>query len=104
MWDGAQQLTMQALTIPRGVCLLAGGRYRQSGQSTTTVLKVAAAIDDADWAIVQSPFMGEKATTVSFSHELAIKDDELSYSETTVVDIYGTRIDHTDTNTLVRGN
>ncbi len=78
--------------------------YRQSGQSTTTVLKVAAAIDDADWAIVQSPFMREKATTVSFSHELAIKDDELSYSETTVVDIYGTRFDHTDTNTLVRGN
>ena len=100
MWDADLSLVMQSLTIPRGVCLLAGG----TADSQQTRLAVRAAIGDADWGIVQSPFMRDKARTLEFTHEITIDGDSLFYSETTVLDIYGKRFDHTDGNTLLRSN
>lgn len=103
MWDAEQGVIMQALTIPRGICLLAGGTFRESAQGEQIVLKVRAAIDDADWGIAQSPFMQDNARTLEFDHKITVRGDTLVYDETTVVDIYGTRFDHTDENTLTRG-
>ncbi len=103
MWDAEQGLIMQALTIPRGVCLIAGGTFRESAQGNQIVFEVRAGINDADWAIVQSPFMRDNAKTLSFSHKISVRGDTLVYDETTVVDIYGNRFDHTDENTLTRG-
>lgn len=101
LWDGAAQAVMQSLSIPRGVTLLAGGGATVDGQRIE--LKVHAALDDPDWGIVQSPFMRDKAKTVSFTHELTLQGDELNYFETTLVDIYGNpRFEHTDGNRLVR--
>ncbi|HFE38405.1 MAG TPA: DUF1794 domain-containing protein [Gammaproteobacteria bacterium] len=98
MWDAKTDVVMQSLTIPRGVCVLAGGKSR--AQNDATVLAVSAAIDDSDWGIIQSPFMQEKARTTAFTHEITVRGDELSYSETTVLDIYGKTFDHTDSNVL----
>jgi hypothetical protein len=96
MWDAEQGLVMQALTIPRGVCLIAGGQADQSK------LEVGAAIDDPDWGIVQPPFMRDNAKTLEFSHRISVTGDTLVYDQTTVLEIYGKRFDHTDENTLVR--
>ena len=94
---------MQTLTIPRGVSLIAGGGYQIGQNGEATVLNVHAAIDDPDWTISQSPFMRENARTVSFSHTISVDQNGLSYSETTVLEIYNRRFEHTDENTLIRG-
>jgi hypothetical protein len=66
------------------------------------VLDVAAKDGDPDWGIVQAPFMRDNARTLEFSHRIAVGDTDLVYSETTVLDIYGKRLDHTDANKLIR--
>jgi len=38
MWDVARQLIMHSLSIPRGVCVLAGGRYSGSKAPTGEVI------------------------------------------------------------------
>lgn len=100
-WDAATDVLTHSLTIPRGVCVLAGGR------ATTTdagiCLKVTAKADDPDWGIVQSPFMRDNAKTTEFRHSITVDGDKMVYEETTVLDIYGRVYDHTDRNRLQRG-
>jgi hypothetical protein len=103
MWDANAGVVMQSLTIPRAVCVLAGGRFQgRSEPSTAITLNVAAKLGDPDWGVIQSPFMRDNARTIEFRHTLTIEGDQLSYHETTVLEIYGTRFDHTDQNKLVR--
>lgn len=101
MWDPQTDIIMQSFTIPRGVCVLAGGKASVSA-SKETVLVVKALKDDADWAIIESPFMRDNASTREFSHSITIDGDKLVYEETTIVDIYGKVFDHTDRNRMQR--
>ncbi len=100
MWDAAAGVVMHSLTIPRGVCVLAGGRATTGGGAV--VFEVRASLGGTGWGIVQSPFMQEKARTTGFTHTITVRGDELAYSETTVLEIYGRKFDHTDGNTLQR--
>ena len=102
IWDAEQSLVMQTLTIPRGVSLVAGGPYRIGQDGTPTVLEVRSAIGDPDWTISQSPFMRDNAKTVEFTHTVSVDQATLTYSETTLVDIYGKQFEHTDESTLTR--
>ena len=103
MWDAATNTVMHSLVIPRAVALLAGGSVAPADISEERcVLSVRAKLDDPDWGIAQSPFMRDNARTVEFSHDITIAGDTLSYRETTVLDIYGKRFDHTDENELHR--
>ena len=103
MWDAAQKIVMHSLVIPRAVGVLAGGTYTgETGEGRRVVLEVAAAEDDDDWSIVQSPFMRDNARTTAFHHKLTVGQGTLSYSETTTVDIYGRVFEHTDENELRR--
>lgn len=102
-WDSKTGVIMQSLTIPRGFALLAGGRFPlQDKYEGTLAFEVKAALGDADWGIVQSPFMRDKAKTTAFRHKLSVSGDNLSYSESTMLNIYGKTFDHTDTNSLTR--
>lgn len=103
MWDAANHTIMHSLTIPRAVCVLAGGAH--SGRPETDgsfLLDVVAGIDDTDWSIVQSPFMQKNARTTAFHHRITVGEKTLHYRETTIVDIYGRTFEHTDENTLTR--
>jgi methylamine---glutamate N-methyltransferase subunit C len=100
MWDAATGTVMQSLLIPRAVGVVAGGKY--ATRPGPVVLQVEAAIDNPDWGIVQAPFMRDNARTVAFRHRITVDGDSLAYDETTVLDIYGKRFDHTDTNRLTR--
>ena len=101
MWDAAAGTVMQSIAIPRAVCLLAGASWTGSvAQGSPVELSVSAALDDPDWGIIQSPFMRDEARTVSFRHDLVVDGKTLSYSETTVLEIYGRTFDHTDRNEL----
>ena len=100
-WDAASRTISQSLTIPRALALLAGGSFT-GDTAGEVVIEVAAKLGDADWGIVQSPFMRDNAKTVAFEHKLVVNGDTLVYSETTTVDIYGKTFAHTDGNTLQR--
>lgn len=102
MWDADSKTVMHSLAIPRGVCLLAGGAHTgETNEDGSVTLEVAANIDDAQWGIIQSPFMQENARTTAFQHRITVGNGKLSYSETTIVDIYGKVFEHTDDNELV---
>jgi len=101
LWNSATDAVIQTLTIPRAVSLLAGGSA--TAGDDRTVLNVRAKDGDAEWGIIQSPFMQEKARTLEYRHQLTVMGDRLHYEETTVLDIYGDHhFDHTDQNTLQR--
>lgn len=100
MWDAATGTVIQSLVIPRAVAVLAGGKY--VARSGPLVIEVQAAADSPEWGIVESPFMRNNARTLAFRHRITVDGTTLTYDETTVVDIYGKRFDHTDTNTLTR--
>jgi methylamine---glutamate N-methyltransferase subunit C len=101
-WDPATRTVAQSLNIPRVVSLLAGGSFPGETVGSETVLEVRAKKGDRDWGIIESPFMRDHASTLSFEHRLEVRGDRMSYSEKTLLDIYGRRFEHTDANQLTR--
>jgi len=102
MWDAGAGVIMHSLTIPRGVSVLAGGTHSGKQTDGSIILEVSAGLNDKDWQIIQSPFMWENARTTKFHHRITVGNDKLSYSETTMVEIYGKVFEHTDRNELIR--
>ena len=102
MWDAAAKIVMHSLVIPRAVCVLAVGKCTgEQDDDGCAIIEIAAKIDDARWKNIQSPFMEENARTIEFRHRVVGGDGKLSYSETTMVDIYSKTFEHTDQNELV---
>lgn len=99
--EPATGIITQSFSIPRGVAVVAGGKFHQL-EKDLLEFEVKAKAGDTEFGIAESAFMARKASTQSFHHQIRLKGDELWYQETTVVDIYGKRFDHTDTNTLSR--
>lgn len=100
IYEAETGLIMHSLTIPRGVCLLAGGDVKQNGNQT--VFSVKATSGDDSFGISQSPFMLEKAKTTAFQMQLSVDSNELSYKQTTSLFIYGKDFEHVDQSTLQR--
>ncbi len=102
MWDPKAEIVMHSLVIPRAVCVLAGGQYKgQKAAEGNIVLEVSAKINDENWGIIQSPFMHKNARTTEFRHKITVLNGKLSYSETTIVEIYAKVFEHTDQNDLI---
>ena len=103
LWDAERNQVMQSLTIPRGLCVLAGGNWNGERDEEGRVrLEVIARLGDEDWGIVQSPFMRDNARTGEFVHHLQVGDGRLIYREITWLDIYDRLFEHTDSNELTR--
>jgi len=103
IWDGQRELVMHSFSIPRGVCVLAGGRFTAVDSTSGVELNVASTEGDARWPLVQSPFMHENARTTAFRQRLLVSTNELAYSQTAQLNIYGRAFEHTDNNELERG-
>ncbi len=102
MWDAKSRLIMHSLVIPRAVAVLAGGSYDGKKEDDgSLILEVSAGLDHRDWQIVQSPFMRGNARTTEFRQRITVGNGKLSYSETTIVEIYSKVFEHTDQNELV---
>jgi len=100
IYEKSTNIIMHSLSIPRAVCLLAGGKYHEhNGES---LFHVKATAGSQTYGIVQSPFMLEKAKTKAFTLQLSVKGDELHYNEVMSLHIYGKDFEHTDTSTLLR--
>lgn len=100
IYEPSTNVIMHSLTIPRGVCLLAGGLFKENGDES--IFEVEAQAGSDTYGIVQSPFMLEKAKTKAFQIKLTVKGDELSYREVTSLYIYGKDFEHIDSSTLQR--
>ena len=75
--------------------------HPEAGQEQ--VLSVAAEAGSQEFGIVQPPFMFKQAKTTAFTHSITVAGDEMSYTETTVLDIYDKKsYEHKDLNTLRR--
>ncbi len=99
-WDKATGEVTHSLTIPRAMCVLAGGKAATSGSATT--LEVQAKLGDADWGVVQQPFLRDNASTKAFRIALTVDGNTLKYREITTLDIYGKTFAHSDENELTR--
>lgn len=102
LWDAASKTIIHSFTIPRGVCVLAGGKFKKSKNSKVISLSVKASLKNKNWGILQSPFMAKKASTLAFEETIKISGKKLEYSETTFLKIYGRKFNHTDKNILVK--
>ncbi len=94
IYEPATGLVMHSLTIPRAVCLLAGGSVTQEGGEITFDVEAVAGSDS--FGVIQSPFMLEKAKTTRFTMKMSVSGDQLSYEEITYLDIYGRSTEHVD--------
>ncbi|HET8710388.1 MAG TPA: heme-binding beta-barrel domain-containing protein [Spongiibacteraceae bacterium] len=101
-WDAATGVIMQSVTIPRAVTLIAGGTYPLQKEYAGAITLNVCAAENSGWGIAQSPYMAEKAKTLFFEHSITVDRDRMSYFETTRLDIYGKKFDHTDGNNLLR--
>ena len=88
-------------SIPRGLSVDAGGEVHIT-EKGKTVFNVMAAADYVQWPIIQSPFLQQKAKTLSYEQQLSVFGCELNYHQKILVDIYGCEFAHTDDNTLIR--
>ena len=101
LWDKEGQTIMHSYTIPRGVCVIAGGFFEGDVDAEEITLEVEAKQGD-DWGIIEQPFMQMNASTKEFKQKMVVTKDKLIFSESTLLSIYGTAFDHTDDNTLTR--
>lgn len=101
IWDEAANCIMHSFSMPRGLAVVAGGSW-QGDADSSLVFEVAAGSDHPEWPIAQSAFLLNNATAMSFAQKLTLSGDSLSYSQTTMVDVYGNHFEHTDSNQLRR--
>ncbi len=102
-WDAKDNSICNSFTIGRRVALIAMGSVQQQGDAL--FFKVSADKGDSFPSIAESKFMADKASTRSFSMEMTLSENQLSYSQVTLVDIYGQKaFEHTDKNILMRVN
>jgi len=100
IYEKSTNIIMHSLSIPRAVCLLAGGEYEEN--NGVSIFNVEAKAGSQAYGIVQSPFMLEKAKTTAFKMNLSVKNNELNYHEVTSLYIYDKDFEHSDKSTLFR--
>jgi len=100
LWDPSDDTIVETFTIPRAVAVVAEGKLAAPVDlSQELVFEVAAQQN----AIAQAAFMFQQAKTTAFTHRMTVRGDEMSYTESTILDIYEKHsYDHKDLNTLHR--
>ena len=100
LWKNGTDEVIHSLTIPRGLCVLAGGKL--TTKRDKIVFDVEASVDDKQWTISQTEFLQNKAKTKTYKQKLMLEGDTLKYTQTMGLAIYGRAFDHTDNNILKR--
>jgi len=89
IYDADNQVVYNSFCVPRTTCVTAES---PAGDTLNFVV--------AKRGVAESNFMLDNASTTDFSMNLIISEDELTYSQTTGLKIYGKEIVHTDSSTL----
>ena len=100
LWDVATGQVMKCFMVPRGSTLIAGG----DATADSKAFSLKATVGDESYGVLSNKYLAAAARTVLFTMDVTVGDGEYSYDETTVYDLArtGTRIEHTDRNTLRR--
>ncbi len=103
-WDSSDDTISESFVIPRAVAVVAGGKHAAPASADEHIVLAVEALAGADnFGIAQAEFMLNKARTTRFTHTLEVRGDQMQYSETTYLDIYGKQAyEHRDFNTLQR--
>lgn len=91
IYDQENQMVYNSFCVPRTTCVTA------EGAAGDTMILTA-----AKRGIAESEYMTDNATTTDFTMNLSISEQQLTYSQTTTLDIYGRPFAHTDSSTLVK--
>lgn len=102
LWDADARTIMFTMVIPRAVALVAGGSFDMAQLRDNAFIVQVSCEDGGDWGVAQSPFMRDNARTKGFAMTMEVSGDNMTYAQTTYLDIYGKSFDHTDTSTLQR--
>ncbi|MGF1697216.1 heme-binding beta-barrel domain-containing protein [Vibrio lamellibrachiae] len=89
IYDKANNTVYNSYCVPRTTCVTAEG---EAGNSMT--------LKASKRGIAESEYMTDNATTTDFTMTLNITPTEFTYSQNTVLDIYGKPFAHTDSSTL----
>jgi len=101
LWDGATGEIMRGFVVPRGIVVLAGG----TAAPDDTTFTLGAAADDPRYAIGENKYLGENASTLSYTVTVDVNGDgSWGYHEITMLDMkeFDEPFAHTDHNTLSR--
>lgn len=104
MWEHGTDSVIHSLTIPRGICVLAGGTVKEKVNSKTKeqIFLVEAKLGNEQWPIIQTAFLKQKASMKAYQQKVVLSGDTLQYKQNMQLDIYGRVFDHNDENTLTR--
>ena len=104
MWEHGTDSVIHSLTIPRGICVLAGGTVTEKVNSKTKEQSflVEAKLGNEQWPIIQTAFLRQKASMKAYQQQVVLSGDTLQYKQNMQLDIYGRVFDHNDENTLTR--
>lgn len=91
IYDAKNQMVYNSFCVPRTTCVTAEGT---AGNKMTLVAP--------ERGFAESSYMTEKASTTGFSMNINIEGNKLTYSQNTLLDIYGKSLSHTDGSTLIK--
>ncbi|MFM2588121.1 heme-binding beta-barrel domain-containing protein [Vibrio sp. TBV020] len=89
IYDQKNQMVYNSFCVPRTTCVTAEG---PAGDTMT--------LTAAPRGIAESEYMTNNAKTTGFVMNISITDQQLTYSQTSSLDIYGKPFAHTDSSTL----
>lgn len=101
LWDAQAKQVMLSFIVPRGICVLAGGKVDPDSKSFSLKAEAGSEV----FGINSGPFLDQEFKTVRYHVDLRFNaDGSLSYEEDTVMRIKGQAelFHHTDQNTLRR--
>lgn len=100
IWEQGTDNVIHSLTIPRGICVLAGGKVIEKSGETT--FNVEAEVGNEKWPISQTTFLQQKAKVKTYNQQVTLSGNTLHYKQNMMLDIYGRSFDHIDENTLTK--
>ncbi len=102
LWDAATGQVMRCFMVPRGATVLAGGECTADATSFT----MRAEVGSETFGVLSNPYLAENARTIRYEVTVSVEGDQLTYDETTVLEMkeYDEPLDHTDRNVLRRAD
>lgn len=91
IYDAKNNMVYNSFCVPRTTCVTVEGA---AGHKMT--------LNAPARGIAESSYMTKNASTTGFSMEISIEDNKLTYSQNTLLDIYGKSLSHTDSSTLIK--
>jgi len=91
IYDAKNQMVYNSFCVPRTTCVTA-----EAVAGTSMTLTAPAR------GIAESAYMTKNASTTGFTMSIKIEANKFTYSQNTMLDIYGQPMSHTDSSTLIK--